>query len=184
MPNQRYSYDRTQRAFHWVMAALVLAAIAFGVWAHFVPPKTPLRSAVLFWHKSLGMSVLVLVPARLAYRALVGEPAFRVPLDRLTHAAAHAAHGLLYLLMFTMPVSGYVMTSAGGYPLPFYGLFDWPHLVSKSKDVALAARAGHYWMAWAIGAVIALHIAAAIWHARVKRDGVLERMTRDDPASV
>lgn len=184
MKTATYSYDRTQRAFHWIMAAMILVALGLGVWAWSVPPKTPARHVVLFWHKSLGMSVLLLVPLRLAYRAIVGEPSFRAPLDRFAHLAARAAHALLYALMFAMPISGFVATSAGGFPLPFFGLFDWPHLVEKNREIAMAARAAHFWMAWTIAAIVVVHIAAAVWHAAVKRDGVMARMLRGDPASV
>ena len=180
MTNLRYSYDRPQRAFHWIMAATIFVAFALGLWAWSLPPKTPLRVNLLFAHKSLGMLTLVLLPLRVAYRVAVGEPAFRIPLDRLAKGASHAAHGLLYLLMLVLPVSGYVMSGAGGHPIPFFGLFNWPALVAQDKELSQSASGMHFWAAWAFVAILALHLAAVVWHERVKRDGVLQRMTRDD----
>ena len=82
---------------------------------------------------------------------------------------------LLYLLMIALPVSGYVMSSAGGNPPSFFGLFTLPNLVGVDKSLDESARQAHYVFAWAIGALIALHIAAVVWHV-MKRDTVLTRM--------
>lgn len=183
MPAAYFSYDRGQRAFHWWMAAVILIAFALGVWAHSMPPKTPLRVELLFWHKSLGFAAIALLPFRLVWRAVRGEPVYRAPLAPPVRIASHVAHGALYALMAALPIAGYVASAAGGYPLSFFGLFEWPRAVGIDKDLSKAAGEAHYWLSWAMAAVLALHIAAVAWHRWIKRDEVLARMTGDAPAA-
>jgi cytochrome b561 len=171
-----FRYNAAQRALHWAMALIILVAIALGAWAATLPSGVPPRSELLYVHKSLGMLALVLLVVRVAVRALRGAPGWRVPLPPAIRAAAHAGHGLLYALMLAMPVSGYVLSAAGGHPIPFFGLFSWPILVDKYKPLSEAAGGAHYWLAWAMGAIVAVHIAAALWHHIVRKDETLLRM--------
>ncbi len=94
----------------------------------------------------------------------------------LRTAAAASAHLALYALMIAMPVSGYIMSSAGGHEVSFFGLVTLPGIVPQSKALAEAASWAHFIFAWAIGIAVALHLSAVVWHARVKRDTVLTRM--------
>jgi cytochrome b561 len=169
-------YDSTLRILHWAMAAIISAAIALGVAAAFLIPGTPPRVEILTIHKSLGMTALVLIVLRVAWRLFVGAPPYSAALGVLSRLGAHAAHVALYALMIAMPFSGYLDSVAGGHDAPWFGLFAFPALVGK--DEALAHTAGFilYGLAWAIGAVLALHLAAAAWHAWVKRDEVFSRM--------
>jgi cytochrome b561 len=170
------SYDGAQRAFHWVMAALILLAIVIGVTASFLPPRTSPRVELLTLHKSLGMSVLILGVVRLFYRAVAGAPPYAVALAPLTRAASSAAHFALYALMIALPVSGYVNSAAGGHELSWFGLFAWPNFAPQDKALAHSAGQAHYWLAWTIGAFLALHVAGAAWHAWVRRDEIFARM--------
>jgi cytochrome b561 len=168
-------YDATLRIFHWAMAAIILSAMAFGVTASLMPRAWP-RPELLMIHKSLGMTALVLIVLRVVWRLFVGAPPYSAALGALSRLGAHAIHIALYALMIAMPFSGYLDSVAGGHEAPWFGLFEFPALVGK--DEALAHRAGfvHYWFAWTIGAVLALHLAAAAWHAWVKRDDIFDRM--------
>ena len=172
----RHTYDPAQRGFHWVMAAIILAAIGLGVWARLLPPGGGIRPQLLDLHKSLGMTALILVVFRLAWRAMRGEPAYRQQPDPLTYTAAQAAHWGLYALMIFMPITGYVFSAGGGHDLPFFGLFEWPSLVPRDKAMAQFAQGLHYAGAWTIGALLTLHILAVIWHSWIRRDEVLARM--------
>lgn len=168
-------YDAAQRTLHWAMAAVILCAVALGVAAALLP-RAELREETLMIHKSLGMTALALIVLRLPYRLAVGAPPLPGWLGRATRAGAHAVHFALYLLMVAMPLSGYVFSVAGGHAAPWFGLFEWPTLAPH--DAALAHRASlvHFWLAWALGAALALHIAAAAWHGVVRRDGLFARM--------
>ena len=143
-------YDATLRILHWAIAAIIVAAIALGVAAFFLRPGSPPRVEILTIHKSLGMTALALVAVRVVWRLSVDAPAYSAGLGPLSRFGAHLVHVGLYALMIAMPVSG----------------------------AALAHRAGfaHFYLAWTIGAALALHLAAVAWHAWVKRDEVFARM--------
>jgi cytochrome b561 len=171
-----FHYDRTQRVFHWSMAAIIITAIALGIWALYLDRNSPIKGSLLFVHKSLGLTVLILVLARVVYRLIVGKPPYKQPLHRFNQVGSTTAHLLLYGLMILMPVTGYVFTGAGGHPLPFYGLFEWPSVVPKDKALSQLAGAFHYWGAWAICSVLIVHVLAVVWHCLAKHDEVLDRM--------
>ncbi|UGY19201.1 cytochrome b [Bradyrhizobium septentrionale] len=174
--NQLPRFDRVQRSFHWVMAAIILLAIVIGFYCWLQTPGTPSRRALLEVHKSLGMSALVLLAFRVAYRLAVGAPGYARPLGRLTHIAAEAAHLVLYVLMLFMPLTGYMFSGAGGYSLPWFGLFQWPRLLPRDDALAHVGQTLHGLGAYVIYAVLAAHVAAVAWHHFVKKDEVLGRM--------
>lgn len=120
------SYDGVQRSFHWIMAALILGALAIGFVVYFVVGDGPLRVPMLTIHKSLGMTALILGALRIVYRLSVGAPPYAVPLGRLIHKASQAGHLALYALMLATPIVGYIASSAGGYEISWFGLFDFP----------------------------------------------------------
>jgi cytochrome b561 len=177
------SYDRAQRTLHWLMAALILVAIPLGLAAWRLPPETSARAALLMAHKSLGMTVLVLAVLRLAYRAAAGAPPYAEPLAPLLHAAAQAAHFVLYALMIALPVVGYVASTAGGHEVSWFGLFVWPALAPPDKALAHLAAQAHFWLGWTIIAIVALHLAAVAWRVWVRRDEVFARMWPSEAAA-
>ena len=169
------AYHPFVRTLHWLMALLILCALCLGVWASQLP-RGDARSEVLFVHKSIGVTVLALVIIRAIARLALGTPDYAEALGRLTSMAAGAAHLALYALMVALPLSGWVMSSAGGHEVSFFGLFTLPNLVGPDKALAEQAAGAHEFFAWAIGIVIALHLAATLWHVHVKRDTVFTRM--------
>ncbi|MFM0721676.1 cytochrome b [Paraburkholderia strydomiana] len=177
--NQRLTYEPAQKFFHWAMAIVVLSAIALGLWSSFLVPGDPLRKALLDLHKSFGFTAAALILpriiCRLMSRASVGQP----EPNRLFRLAAHGTHFGLYALMILMPVTGYLFSAAGGYSLPWFGLFHWPRLVDESKAMSLAGKWLHDKGAWLIYAAVSAHILAVIWHSVFRRDDVLWRMLPD-----
>ncbi len=163
------------RTLHWLMAFVIFVALGLGISATQLP-RGHLRSDVLFVHKSFGITVLALIVVRVIVRLVVGAPAYVVPLRRLVKAASRSVHILLYTLMIAMPVSGYIMSSAGRHDVSFFGLFTLPNLVPRDKALAEAASWTHFILACTLGTMLAAHLTAVIWHARVKRDTVLTRM--------
>jgi cytochrome b561 len=170
------SYDLTLRTLHWLMAALVLLAIALGAAAALLPAGVGARPALLFVHKSLGMTALVLVVLRVGCRLAVGAPPYGDTLGALMQAAARGEQAALYALMAALPVTGYVTSTAGGHEVSWFGLFAWPAVVAPDKALASRAAEAHLVLAWAVGALVALHLAAAAWHYWVKRDDIFARM--------
>jgi cytochrome b561 len=172
-----YRFDRVQRWLHWTMAALILATIPLGVVTAFLPAGQQPRQGLLEVHKSLGFTILALLIARIVWRLAAGEPRYRIPLGRLTHMASRAGHIALYTLMLFMPITGYLYSAAGGYSLPWFGLFQWPRLLPHDSGLAAWGKLLHDRGAWVIAAVVAGHLAAVAWHQWIKRDEVLSRMT-------
>ena len=173
---EEYRFSPAQRLIHWLMAAVIIAALGLGLYCSYLQPGTPLRQFLMDIHKSLGMTALVLLVIRLPLRLSLGEPAFRKPLGRLLSLASHAGHFALYGLMILMPFSGYTTSAAGGHDLPWFGLFHWPNVVPASKALDHLAGAVHKLGAYAFFAVLGIHIAAALWHHFVRKDEVLGRM--------
>jgi cytochrome b561 len=169
-------YDSALRILHWAMAAIIFTAIALGVIAAFLPRGVAPRVELLTIHKSLGMTALVLIVLRVAWRLVVGAPPYAAALGAFSRFGAHAAHLALYALMIVMPLTGYVDSVVGGHPTSWFGLFDWPAL-ARNDPLAHVAGIVHFWSAWALGAVLALHLAAVAWHVWAKRDGVFARMS-------
>ncbi len=178
------SYDGVQRAFHWLIAALIFVALALGLWAYYVVGEGPAFGQILFIHKSIGMTVLVLAVLRILYRLSVGAPPYAAPLGWLVHKAARAGHFALYLLMVALPIAGYVGSSAGGHDVSWFGLFSFPSLAPHDRGIAHIAGGAHFWFAWALIVVLALHLAAVCWHTFIRRDEVLSRMWPSRSAAV
>lgn len=169
-------YDPAQRALHWIMAAVIVAAIVVGLYAADLPKGDPGKGYWFGIHKSLGVTVLLLIVPRILWRIRKGIPAYRVPLDRLTLLGASAGHAALYVLMLVLPVSGYILSTAADRPVSWFGVFSLPRLVPVDKALSHLAEETHETAAWIIIAVIAVHVLASLWHHWFKRDEVLARM--------
>jgi cytochrome b561 len=175
LPRAVAAYDPGLRTIHWLMAALIFVALPLGVWGS-LAPRGATRAEILFFHKSIGATVLGLIGLRIVWRLIVGAPPYAEPLGRLTHMAASAGHLALYALMIAMPVSGYIGSMAGGRPVSWFGLFELPRLLVKDESLAAAAGWAHLVCAWMLAFVLAAHLGAVVWHAAIKRDAVLTRM--------
>lgn len=169
-------YDRVQRSLHWCMAFIIVAAMLIGLYCAYQLPGAPVRRFLLEWHKSLGMTAMVLIAFRIAYRLATRAPPYAERMGRLNHAAASGAHLGLYGLMLFMPLTGYWNSAAGGYSLPFFWLFQWPRVLPIDKASWRLGEDLHWYGAWAIFVVVGLHVAAVVWHQAIRRDGVLARM--------
>lgn len=173
----RYQFDRVQRWLHWTMAFLIFAAIGLGVVSAYLPVGQQPRRGLLDVHKSIGFTLVTLLLVRISWRCFTGEPAYRHALDRLTRIAAKLGHLALYALMLFMPITGYMYSAAGNYSLPWFGLFQWPRVLPHDDTIADWGKLLHDRGAWAISAIILVHLAAVAFHHWVKRDEVLSRMT-------
>jgi cytochrome b561 len=172
-----YQYNRVQRWLHWTMAALILVEISLGTISAYLPTGHQPRQGLLEVHKSIGFTIFALWMARVIWRYAAGEPQYRTPLGRLNHLASRAGHVVLYSLMLFMPVTGYLYSAAGGYSLPWFGLFQWHRLLPHDDGIAAWGKLLHDRGGWAIACVVAGHLAAVAWHHWIKRDEVLSRMT-------
>lgn len=172
--NSTDSYGIIAQAFHWLIALLVLAQIALGVYA----ARLPLSLARLEWisrHKSLGLAILALALARLAWRLIERPPALARAMPRWEQRAALATHRLLYGLLIVTPVAGWLFASAAGLSVNWFGLFRVPDLIAKDPPLAHVFKAAHGVAVALLALAIVLHVAAALRHA-ARGDGVMRRM--------
>ena len=166
-------YDRTARALHWAMAAMILAMIFIGVG---MVASLELRPWLLGLHRPLGLLVLVLAIWRLWHRRRNPPPPLPDSVPALQARIARASHVLLYALMFAMPLLGWAMSSAGGYVVTLPGGWVLPSLAPQDAVLYTWLRFGHGVLGYAFFALILLHLSGALYHAWVRRDGVFETM--------
>lgn len=168
-------YTTLQRGFHWLMALAIFITLGLGIVVSQLP-RGPALAQVMFFHKSCGVTVLALLVLRVIVRFGQGVPEYRKPLGKMVDLSSKAAHVALYALMVLLPLSGYVVSSAAGRDTSVFGLFTLPNLIARNDALHEAAEGAHFVFAWAIGVLIVLHAAAAIWHGYVKKDEVMARM--------
>ena len=174
--NTAERWGRISIALHWTIAALILLVqIPAGLTMNRVGPGL-LQNVLYDTHKMTGLTVFALVVIRLAWRWANPVPELPADLPPWQAGLARLTHGLLYLLILAMPVSGFIYTATGGFPVPLFYLVNLADFVPVSKPVAAVAKAVHLSLIWALLAVVVLHVAGALYHHLVRRDGVLRRM--------
>lgn len=174
-------FDRFARWLHWLMAAMILAMLFLGVG---MVASLELRPWLLALHRPLGLLILVLAVIRLWHRYRNPPPPLPVTLQPLQAWAARASHALFYLLMLLMPLLGWAMSSASGLPVGLPGGWVLPAIAPEGPAVYSWLRGAHGVLAYALFALVLVHVAAALHHAWVRRDGVFEAMTGRKAAGV
>lgn len=166
-------YNAVARALHWIIAALIIGNLAGGLLHDALEDVINLMPL----HKASGMTVLALSLVRIAWRFTWRAPAYPDGMSGLEILAAMATHLLFYGLMLAMPVTGWIMASAGKYPLSWFGLFDLPKLpVTREDPLYEIGHEGHELLGWVFLALVALHLVAALRHHFILKDNVLRRM--------
>jgi cytochrome b561 len=175
---QKYTWPAV--ALHWIMALLVLGMLALGL--YMAPlPKGPERSSLIALHKSIGLTLAVLLVVRFAWRKTHPPPAYPSSMPEWQKRLAHANAVALYAMLALQPLSGYLSSSFSGYktswfgvPLPFWG-WESPTLNAIFNSIHVASSR-------VLMILIGLHLAAVAYHAFVRRDGVVRRMFFGKPA--
>lgn len=173
--NSRERYGWLSVSLHWLMLALLVAVYACIELRELYPKGTDTREALKQWHFTLGLLVFCLVWLRLAARVLGDTPEIHPALPAWQWPLLKLMHLFLYLLMLLMPVAGWVILSAGGKPVPFFGL-ELPPLVAPDDALAGLVKSWHVTIGSAGYVLIALHTLAALYHHYVRRDNTLRRM--------
>ena len=167
-------YTGVAIGLHWLLALMIF--VAFGVGLYMADlPLTPSRVRLFNYHKWAGVTILALSALRLAWR-LTHRPPADLPAPAWQQQAAHGTHLALYALFFAVPLVGWAYSSAAGYPIVWFGVLQLPDFVPKDKALAELIKPWHETLAWTLMALVALHIAAAIKHQLIDKDGLLERM--------
>jgi cytochrome b561 len=170
--SSRYSFVAI--ALHWLLALLIVGTFCVGLYMHELP-FSPTRLKLYNWHKWAGVTILALSALRLLWR-LTHRPPADLPMPAWQRLAAHGAHWALYVLFFLVPLAGWAYSSAAGFPIVVFGVWPLPDFVAPDRALADVLKERHATLAFALAAVVALHIAAALKHHFIDRDGQLNRM--------
>lgn len=166
-------YNLILRVLHWSMAVIIILLLISGLTVESWPKD--IRQHFYFWHKSFGMLILFLLFVRVAFKILTPEPELPKELNKFTIFAARAGWAMLYVFMLVLPLSGYIASDAGGYPVPFFGLTI-PDIIETNKPLGKTVWYFHEVLPWFFVAVIFLHIFAALKHYMFDKINLFRRM--------
>lgn len=168
-------YHRVSIFFHWLLALLIVAAFVLG--SIMTDMRiSPAKLQYYSWHKWLGVTILALVAMRLLSRLLNGAPAYPDSMKPWEKIVASGTHILLYVLMFAVPVSGYLYTYAAGFPVVYLGMFELPALIGPNPELKPLLKEVHEVLTKIMFVLVALHVLAALKHHFIDKDGIFQRM--------
>ena len=163
-----------QRLLHWLMAVCILTQLFIGVGME--STVVPKYLTLISIHRSLGIVILALALVRLAVRLRSGAPPLPADLPWAMKLGARLSHVALYALMIAMPLIGWAMLSAAGYPIVIFGSAWLPAILPQSDRLHALLWDVHFSLAFLFFATILMHVAAALFHGLVRRDGVFSAM--------
>lgn len=172
--NARYTPPAV--VLHWLIALLIFVAFPLGVYMHELP-LSPAKLQLYSYHKWIGITVLLLAGLRVGWRLAHPPPALPFPLPRWQRATSRAVHGLLYLLILAIPLSGWLMSSARGFQTVWFGVLPLPDLVAKDRALGEALGNVHGFLNYTMLVLVVLHVAAAARHHVQKGRTFLRRMS-------
>ncbi|GHD71998.1 cytochrome b [Vogesella fluminis] len=174
--NMKQRYHPSQILLHAVIGLLIVLTFAFGKYVAGLP-LSPAKFQLISYHKWGGMLVLLLVVLRIVLRLLKGAPPLPATMSPLARLAAHAAHLALYVLMLAVPLSGWLMSSAYGFPVVLFGVLPLPDLIAANPALAEQLGEVHELLNRLLLITVILHVLAALKHHFIDRDGLLQRMS-------
>jgi cytochrome b561 len=169
-------YTKVAVALHWLIALLIVSAFGLGVTMVDIPGITPTKLKYFSWHKWIGITVLGLVCVRLLWRLTHPAPAYPDSMPAWQKSASNGLHSALYVLMFAVPVSGYFYSLAAGVPVVYLGVLPLPVFIEANAVWKPILKQVHYALNMTLLAAVVLHVAAALKHLVIDRDGVFRRM--------
>lgn len=171
--NNNERYGSIAISLHWLVALLIIGLLSLGLYMTSLP-LGPQKLKLYGWHKATGLAVLALVLYRLFWRFINITPELLLPWwEKL---AAQLMHWGLYGLMIAMPLTGWLMSSAAGFPVSFFGLFTVPSLMPANDEWRHLFASMHEYLAYVLIAAITLHILAALKHHFINKDTILRRI--------
>lgn len=177
--NMNPRYNTLAIALHWLLGLAILALLGAGLYMTGLP-FSPERGRWFSWHKSVGLIVLMLSALRLLWRWYRQPPALPeqvlATMPRWQAQALHTTHTLLYLAFFAVPLTGWAYSSAAGYPVVWFGVRPLPDMIPVNEQLADQLKQWHHLFSYALAALVSLHVAAALKHHFIDRDGLLGRM--------
>jgi cytochrome b561 len=173
--NSTTRWGSVAQLLHWLIVALIIVQVTLGTIADDLPLGMQ-KLAMLARHKSFGITILCLALLRLLWRSGNATPTLPDTLRPYERGLAHFTHAALYFLLFAMPLSGWIMSSARGFPVSWFGFWQLPDLVPRNPALYNAMLETHHVLVWVLAAVVGLHVAAALKHHFMLKDDVLKRM--------
>jgi cytochrome b561 len=168
-------YTAVAQGLHWLIAGLIVTQFVLAIAADDLPLGAH-KLALLARHKSFGMTVLMLAALRLLWRLKNSPPDLPSGMTPLERVLARSTHVAFYVLLFAMPMTGWLMSSAKNYSVSWFGLFTWPNLIGKNETAFDLLRTTHHILSYILFAIAVLHILAALKHHFWNKDDVLLRM--------
>ena len=169
-------YDRVLVALHWLLALALIGQLVLGLWMVDLPKEPPgYRGGWFNVHKSIGLVIALFVVWRLGWRVTHPAPAAVATAGTWQHIVSKLNHVLMYVCMLAMPLTGFIGSNFSQYPIKFFGVVL-PRLFEPQPDMKALLSEIHELFAIVFMGLVALHLAAVVWHVLVKRDGLLQRM--------
>lgn len=168
-------YDAVSRMFHWLIVALVLAQITIALILPSILPKSK-EDSIAVWHLANGSTILLVMLLRFAWRLAHPMPPAPADLSPGLRVLARATHWAFYLVLILLPLMGWLAANAYGTTPRLLGLIPLPRLIASDQAAAEMIGGAHKVVATLLFALIAVHVSGALYHALVKRDGVIWRM--------
>jgi cytochrome b561 len=174
--NTAERWGSVQIGLHWTIAALVLLIqVPAGLTMVSVGPGT-VQNVCYNIHKTNGIVIFLLAIVRLGWRWSHPVPLLPADMPEWQARLARTTHALLYILLFLMPITGFLRTAMGGFPVPFFMVLELRHLVPENKPVAEVFSYVHFTLQFVLCATVILHVAGALYHHYGRKDGILRRM--------
>ncbi len=168
-------YTRTAVTLHWLVVLLIFAAFPLGLYMHDLP-LSPHKLRMYSYHKWIGVTVFLFAVIRLYWRITHRPPALPGSMAGWEKLAAYSTHYTFYFLLFAIPVSGWLMSSALGFQTVWFEVLPLPDLVGKDKHLADLLRGVHEALSYLMLGLVCAHIGASLKHHFIDRDDVLVRM--------
>lgn len=173
--NNVFNYGWVAKWFHWIIGLAIIGMLAFGLYIDDLP-NGPDKLQYIGLHKATGITILGLVVLRFLWRQTNINPALPGDMGTFTRLLAHLSHYALYFMMFYMPIVGWLMSSAAGYPVSVFGYYTLPNLIAADKEQAKLFAMMHTYGGFAFIGLISLHVLAGLYHLVIRRDRVFVRM--------
>jgi cytochrome b561 len=177
LPPANLAYSLGLRVLHWLTALCMFVVIPVAWYMTTMDRHAPSRGNWVNLHKSIGLTILLLTLIRVVTRLAGTAPPLPQSIPAFEQTLAHIGHGLLYVILFAMPISGYVNSYGGGHPVNWFWLFQVPALVPQDKALGHLASKIHYVLAYLTYVLIAGHVLAVAYHQLIERVDILGRMT-------
>lgn len=168
-------YTGTAKALHWLTALLILGLLGLGFYMQDLP-LSPQKLKIYSWHKWAGVTAFLLAIVRVGWRLTHTPPALPSSMPRGQQMIAHLGHLGLYVLMFAIPLSGWMMSSAKGFQTVWFGVLPIPDLIDKNRELGDALKTLHLSLNLGLIGLLVGHVGAALKHHFIDRDDILVRM--------